>query len=88
MLRIEEVLTMFRQIIFPILLVALLPVLLRLLIKLRLGVALTYVVLGNTLLLDWTAQHTTLADGILFAILAGTALSWGVTLYRKRHHKE
>ena len=74
---------MFRQIIFPILLVVLLPVLLRLLIKLRLGIALVYVVLGNTLFLDWTVQHTALADGILFAILAGTALSWGVTLYRK-----
>lgn len=79
---------MFRQIIFPILLVLLLPVWFRLLIKLRLGIALVYVVLGNTLFLNWTAQHTTLADGILFAILAGTALSWGVTLYRKRHHKE
>ncbi len=79
---------MFRQIIFPILLVLLLPVWLRLLIKLRLGVALTYVVLGNTLFLNWTAQHTALADGILFAILAGTALSWGVTIYRKRYHKE
>ena len=74
---------MFRQIIFPILLVVLLPVLLRLLIKLRLGIALVYVVLGNTLFLDWTVQHNVLADVILFAILVGTALSWGVTLYRK-----
>jgi len=75
---------MFRQIIFPILLVLLFPVWLRLLIKLRLGVALAYVVLGNTLLFDWTTQHTVLADGILFVILAGTVLSWSMTLYRKR----
>lgn len=75
---------MFRQIIFPILLVLLLPVWLRLLIKLRLGVALAYVVLGNTLLFDWTTQHTSLADGILFAILAGTVLSWSITFYRKQ----
>lgn len=68
---------MFRQIIFPILLVLLLPVWLRLLIKLRLGVALAYVVLGNTLLLDWTAQHTTLADSILFAILGGDCFELG-----------
>lgn len=75
---------MFRQIIFPILLVLLLPVWLRLLIKLRLGVALAYVVLGNTLLFDWTTQHTVLADGILFVILAGTVLSWSITFYRKQ----
>lgn len=75
---------MFRQIIFPILLVLLFPVWLQLLIKLRLGVALAYVVLGNTLLFDWTTQHTVLADGILFVILAGTVLSWSMTLYRKR----
>lgn len=74
---------MFRQIIFPILLILLMPVWLRLLIKLRLGAALAYVVLGNTVWLHWTAQHTALADGILFIILVVTALSWGVTVSRK-----
>ena len=74
---------MFRQIIFPVLMILLLPLWLRILIKLRLGAALVYVVLGNTVLLNWTAQHTALADGILFAILGLTALSWLVTLCRR-----
>ena len=39
---------MFQQIIFPLLLILLLPVWLRLLVRLRLGPALIYVVLGNT----------------------------------------
>lgn len=74
---------MFKQIIFPLLLILLLPLCLRLLVRLRLGPALIYVVLGNTVWLDWAAQHTALADGILFAILGATALSWGVTFYRR-----
>ena len=73
---------MFQQILFPLLLILLLPLWLRLLIKLRLAPALIYVVLGNTVWLDWAAHHTALADGILFAILGITALSWGVTFYR------
>ena len=74
---------MFQQILFPLLLILLLPLWLRLLIKLRLAPALIYVVLGNTVWLDWAARHTALADGILFAILGITALSWGVTFYRR-----
>ena len=49
---------MFQQIIFPLLLILLLPVWLRLLVRLRLGPALIYVVLGNTVWLDWAARHT------------------------------
>ena len=79
---------MFRQIIFPILCFLLLPLWFKLLIKLRLGPALVYVVLGNTVWLDWAAHHTALADGILFTILGVTALSWLVTFYRKiRDHQ-
>lgn len=75
---------MFRQIIFPVLFFLLLP----LWFKLRLGPALVYVILGNTVWLDWAAHHTALADGILFAILGITALSWLVTFYRKiRDHQ-
>lgn len=48
---------MFRQIIFPILFFLLLPLWFKLLIKLRLGPALVYVILGNTVWLDWAA-HT------------------------------
>lgn len=74
---------MFKQIIFPLLLILLLPVWLRLLVRLRLGPALIYVVLGNTVWLDWAAHHTALADGILYTILGITALSWGVTFYHR-----
>lgn len=74
---------MFKQIVFPILLIALLPLILKLLIKLRLGIALAYVVLANTLMLDWMTANVTLSNGILFGILGLTALSWLITLYRK-----
>lgn len=74
---------MFKQILFPILLIALLPLILKLMIKLRLGIILVYVVLANTLLLDWATAHVALSNGILFGILSLTALSWLVTLYRK-----
>ena len=52
-------------------------------IKLRLGIALAYVVLANTLLMGWATAHVALSNGILFGILGLTALSWLVTLYRK-----
>ena len=48
---------MFRQIIFPILFFLLLPLWFKLLIKLRLGPALVYVILGNTVWLDWGVHH-------------------------------
>ena len=86
---------MFQQIIFPLLLILLLPVWLRLLVRLRLGPALIYVVLGNTVLLPAPgfsvklfidareAQADAIADGILFALIGAAALSWGVTFYRR-----
>ena len=74
---------MFKQIVFPIALIALLPLILKLMIKLRLGVALLYVVLANTLLFDWATGNVALSNGVLFGILGLTALSWLVTLYRK-----
>ena len=74
---------MFKQIVFPILLIALLPLILKLMIKLRLGTAIVYSVLANTLLFDWATANVTLSNGILFGILVLTALSWLITLYRK-----
>lgn len=74
---------MFKQIIFPILLIAFLPLILKLMVKLRLLPAMLYAVLGNIFFLSWSAQNRELADGILFALLVLTALSWLVTLYRK-----
>lgn len=74
---------MMKQIVLPIMLIALLPLILRLLIKLRFGFAIVYIVLANTLLRDWASSNTQLSDGILFVILAVTLLSWGMTIYKK-----
>lgn len=74
---------MFKQIIFPILLVVCLPLLLKIMVRLRLGPTLVYILLANTVLLQWASEHIRLSNGILFAMLALTVLSWGVTLYLK-----
>lgn len=62
---------------------ALLPLLLRLALKLRLGVPLLYSILMLTVFHGWYQAHAALADGILFAIAGLVALSWVVTLARK-----
>lgn len=74
---------MMKQIILPLLMIALLPLILKLLIKLRCGFAIVYVVLANTVLRDWASNNTRLSDVILLAIIALTILSWGVTIYKK-----
>lgn len=74
---------MMKQIILPLLLIALLPLILKLLIKLRCGFAIVYIVLANTVLRDWASSNTRLSDGILFAVIALTILTWGVTIYKK-----
>lgn len=72
-----------KQILLPILLVACLPLILKLLVRLRLGFALLYVVIANTLLIPWVSENTTLSDGILGVILVCTALNWLVTIHTK-----
>lgn len=62
---------------------ALLPLLLRLAIKLRLGIPLLYSVLMLTVFHGWYQAHAALADGILFVMAGLVALSWVVTLIRK-----
>lgn len=62
---------------------ALLPLLLRLALKLRLGVPLLYSVLMLTVFHSWYQVHAALADGILFALAGIAALSWVATLVRK-----
>lgn len=62
---------------------ALLPLLLRLALKLRLGIPLLYSVLMLTVFHGWYQAHAALADGILFAMAGLVALSWIVTLVRK-----
>ena len=79
----RKVLVVFKQIIFPSLLIALLPLILKLMIRLRLGIALVHIVLANTLLMGWATAHVTLSNAILFGILGITALRWLIPLYRK-----
>ena len=62
---------------------ALLPLLLRLALRLRLGIPLLYSVLMLTVFHSWYQAHTALGDGILFAMVGLAVLSWVVTLARK-----
>ena len=62
---------------------ALLPLLLCLAVKLRLGIPLLYGVLMLTVFHGWYQAHSALGGGILFAMGGFAALSWGVTLVRK-----
>ena len=62
---------------------AFLPLLLRLALKLRLGIPLLYSLLMLTIFNGWYQAHAALADGILFAMVGVAALSWVVTLARK-----
>lgn len=61
----------------------LLPILFRLAVKLRLGIPMLYAVLMLTAFHGWYQAHTALADGIFFALIGLTALSWVVTLLRR-----
>ena len=61
----------------------LLPILLRLALKLRLGIPMLYAVLMLTAFHGWYQAHAALADGIFFALVGLAALSWVVTLLRR-----
>ena len=61
----------------------LLPILLRLALKLRLGIPTLYAILMLTVFHGWYQAHAALADGIFFAMVGGAALSWVVTLLRR-----
>ena len=61
----------------------LLPILFRLVLKLRLGIPMLYAVLMLTAFHGWYQAHTALADGIFFALVGLAALSWVVTLLRR-----
>ena len=62
---------------------ALLPLLLQLALKLRLGIPLLYSILMLTVFHSWYQAHAALADGILFAMVGIVILSWVVTLTRR-----
>jgi len=61
----------------------LLPILFRLALKLRLGIPILYTLLMLTVFHGWYQAHIALADGIFFALIGLTALSWVVTLLRR-----
>lgn len=61
---------------------ALLPLLLRLALKLRLGIPLVYSILMLTVFHGWYQAHAALADGIFFVLVGLAVLSWVVTLLR------
>lgn len=50
--------------------------------RLRLAVPLLYALLVPALFRPWYLAHVRLADGIFFALLAMSALSWAVSLAR------
>lgn len=61
----------------------LLPILLRLAIRLRLGIPILYALGMLTVFHSWYQTHTALADGIFFALVGLAALSWVVTAAQK-----
>ena len=61
----------------------LLPMLLRLAIRLRLGIPILYALGMLTVFHSWYQTHTALADGIFFALVGLSALSWVATAARK-----
>lgn len=61
----------------------LLPLLLRLAVRLRLGIPLLFAVLMLTVFRGWYGAHTALADGIFLALIGLAVLSWLVTLLGK-----
>ena len=63
----------------------LLPILLRLAIRLRLGIPILYALGMLTVFHSWYQTHTALADGIFFVLVGLSALSWVVTAIRKAY---
>ena len=61
----------------------LLPILLRLAVRIRLGIPLLYALGMLTVFHSWYQAHTALADGIFFALAGLAALSWVGTAARK-----
>jgi len=68
---------------FLVLGISLLLPLLRLAIRLRLGVSLFFALGMLTVFHSWYQTHSTLADGIFLVLVGLAALSWVVALIRK-----
>ena len=60
-----------------------LPVLLRLALRLRLGIPMAYAIVVPTIFRSWYLVNTALADSIFFALVGLIALSWLLTLAKK-----
>lgn len=60
-----------------------LPVLLRLALRLRLGIPMAYAIVVPTVFRAWYLTNTALADSIFFALVGLIVLSWLVTLAKK-----
>ena len=60
-----------------------LPVLFRLVFRLRLGIPMAYAIVIPTVFRPWYLANTALADGIFFALIGLMALSWLITLGKK-----
>ena len=60
----------------------LLPLLIRITMKLRLSIPLVYLVLMLTAFRPWYRVHATLADGIFLVMLGCVTLSWIISLVR------
>lgn len=58
-------------------------VLFRLASALRLSIPLAYALIVPTIFHEWFYAHQALAEGIWYAMLVLTAISWGITLIRK-----
>ena len=67
---------------FLVLGISLLLPLLRLAIRLRLGVPILFALGMLTVFHSWYQTHTTLADGIFLVLVGLAALSWAVTFLR------
>lgn len=63
--------------------VTMVSLMLRVFIRLRLGIPLLYTILMITAFSSWAAANNALAVGILIALVAGVGISWLVTLVLK-----
>lgn len=72
-----------KNIAIAIIVIALLPLVLRLLVKARLIIPLVYVALASTVFVGWAEANPQLSMAILYILLAGVAVSWLLPLLRR-----
>ena len=77
-----------KHIVIFILVLALLPLLFRLLAKLRLVFPLIYIALASTVFVEWTEANSALSMTILYLLLGLVALSWLLPLFRRLRERQ